>query len=381
LASPDWSQVCSACAVRAGPLHKAADGVSCPGPTFVSGAVSMRATVVGCGAVGSRAVRQLASTAEMEAVAVIDRDQARAEAVVNAVGPKTRVASWSPTLLNPGDVVVLALPGGHREMAEAALERQAHVVSVSDAESEVRALLDLGTEARERGLHVVLGAGFAPGLSCVLVRHGATLFDVVTEIHVAKAGTGGPACARQHHNALSGGSIDWRDGAWLRRSGGSGRELCWFPEPVAAQDCYRAHLPDALLLAPAFPSVVRVTARVAASRRDRLSSWLPMLRPPHPEGLIGALRVELRGRQGPAHEVAVLGAIDRPAVAAGAVAAVSAAWAGSGRLGRVGAGGLALLLTDPVPFLHELAGRGVRAAVFEGISPGRPAVPSGRPAA
>ena len=29
----------------------------------------------------------------------------------------------------------------------------------------------------------------------------------------------------------------------------------------------------------------------------------------------------------------------------------------------------------------RLAGRGVRAAVFEGISPGRPAAPSGRPAA
>jgi hypothetical protein len=79
--------------------------------------------------------------------------------------------------------------------------------------------------------------------------------------------------------------------------------------------------------------------------------------------------------------VAVLGAIDRPAVAAGAVAAVSAAWAMTGRLAKPGAGGLALLVADPVPFLHELAGRGVRAAVFEGTSPSRPAEPSGRPAA
>ena len=42
----------------------------------------------------------------------------------------------------------------------------------------------------------------------------------------------------------------------------------------------------------------RVTARVAASRRDRLTARLPMLRPPHPEGLIGAVRVEVRGGQG-----------------------------------------------------------------------------------
>ncbi|HMC42483.1 MAG TPA: hypothetical protein VKI20_05680, partial [Acidimicrobiales bacterium] len=73
--------------------------------------------------------------------------------------------------------------------------------------------------------------------------------------------------------------------------------------------------------------------------------------------------------------------IDRPAVAAGAVAAVSAAWAVGRRLAHVGAGGLALLLADPVPFLHELAGRGVRAAVFEGTSPGHPAAPTAPPAA
>ena len=45
------------------------------------------------------------------------------------------------------------------------------------------------------------GAGFAPGLTCVLAAHGAARFDQVDEIHVAKSGTGGPACARQHHRA------------------------------------------------------------------------------------------------------------------------------------------------------------------------------------
>jgi hypothetical protein len=62
----------------------------------------------------------------------------------------------------------------------------------------------------------------------------------------------------------------------------------------------------------------------------------------------------------------VLGVIDRPAVAAGAVAAVTAAWAATGRLARPGASGLAELVADPLPFLRELWDRGVRAAVFEG---------------
>jgi hypothetical protein len=140
----------------------------------------------------------------------------------------------------------------------------------------------------------------------------------------------------------------------------------WFPDPVGGQDCYRANLPDARLLHGAFPGVERITARMGATRRDRLTAGLPMLRKPHPEGTIGAVRVELRGRRGTARDIAILGAMDRPGVAAGSVVAVAAVFAADGSVVRHGAGGLAELVS-PVPFLAELARRGVRAAVFDGI--------------
>ena len=44
-----------------------------------------------------------------------------------------------------------------------------------------------------------------------------------------------------------------------------------------------------------FPDAVRISARVSANRRDRLTAWLPMLSPPHREGGVGAVRVEVRG--------------------------------------------------------------------------------------
>jgi hypothetical protein len=267
----------------------------------------------------------------------------------------------------PGDVVVLAAPGPQRSWAENVLERGGHVVSTSDDVGDVRALLDLDAEARERGCHVVVGAGFSPGLACVLAQHAAAAFDHVDEIHVAKVGTAGPACARQRHRSLSGRGLDWRDGAWFERRGGSGRELCWFPDPVRAVDCYRAASPEPLLLVPLFPGVRRVTARVSANRRDRLTARLPMLRPPHADGGLGAIRVEVRGRRGATRDESVLGAVDRPAVAAGVVAAVAALFAADGRLGRPGAGGLAALV-DTIPFLAALADRGVRAATFEGVA-------------
>jgi hypothetical protein len=248
------------------------------------------------------------------------------------------------------------------------------VVSVTDSVPEVQELLALDGPARVAGVHVVVGAGFSPGLSCVLAALGARALEQVDEVHVAKVGTGGPACARQHHRALAGEAVDLRDGEWQRRRGGSGRELCWFPEPIRALDCYRAALPDAILLAPAFPGARRVTARMAANRRDRLTARLPMLRRPHPEGDLGGVRVEVRGRQGSVLDERVLGAVDRPAVAAGAVAALACRWASEGRLSRTGAAGLATL-AEPGPFLAALADRGVKVAVFEGGQHGQPAVP------
>ena len=331
----------------------------------------MRVVVVGAGAVGARVGRQLTSSdAGLEGLVVVDRDQRRAAAVAESLGSVARPAEWGPDVLAGAHVAVLASPSGHRRLAEEALEAGLHVVSVTDDVDEVRGLLALDAEARERGRSVVVGAGFAPGFTCLLARHAASAFDTVDEVHVAKAGTGGPACARSHHRALASWAVDWRDGGWQRRPGGSGRELAWFPDPVGGQDCYRGALPDAFVLVPAFPGVRRVTARMAATRRDRLTARLPMLRPPHPEGTIGAVRVEVRGRRGSGRDTRVLGAIERPAIASGMVAAVAAQWAAGGRLARPGAGGLGELVDDPVPYLQELARRGVRAAVFEGAAAG-----------
>ncbi|HUF32324.1 MAG TPA: Gfo/Idh/MocA family oxidoreductase [Acidimicrobiales bacterium] len=330
--------------------------------------MAFRIAVLGAGAVGARVVRQLASTPEVHRLAVADLDRGRADAVVRAIGEpgRVRAADVADRWWAGADVAVIATPAGHHHApVERLLEDGVNVVSTSDDVDDVRHLLALDPEARERGVTVAVGAAFAPGLTCVLAAHAAASFDVVDEIHVAKVGTGGPACASAHHRGLAGEAIDWREGAWVRRRGGSGRELCWFPDPIGAEDCYRAAAPDALVLVPAFPGVARVTARVGANRRDRLTAHLPMLRRPHPEGGPGAVRVEVRGMRGSGSDVRVLGAMDRPALAAGAVAALAATVLAGGGAARTGAGGLAALVA-PVPFLAELSRRGVKAAVFEG---------------
>lgn len=332
------------------------------------GRSAVRIGVIGVGAVGARCARQLVATDRVTEVVVRDPHTAQAEEVVASLGSKSRIDERAAHEPLDVDVVVLCGPSPtHVATAAAHLAAGRSVVSTADDLTCVTSLLELGDTAEAHGVTLVAGAGFSPGLSDLLVAHGAARFDEVTEVHVARMGTGGPACAVAHHRALGGTSVDWRDGAWVRRPAGSGRELVWFPDPVGARDCYRAGLPDALLIQPVLEGVERITARLAATRRDRLTSRLPMLRRPHADGGPGALRVELRGRRAGSQEVLVLGAMDRPAVAAGAVAAVVAVGVADGAAVGVGAGGVAAFF-EPLGLLTELAEAGVRCAVFDPAS-------------
>ncbi len=324
----------------------------------------MLAAVIGAGAVGVRVGRQL--IADGAEVLIQDTNEGRAEAVVASLGDRAAVAPFTAGLPDTTQVAVLCGPAGTQSTrARELIDRGIALVSVGDDLAETRRFFELDELARARGVPVVLGCGFSPGLSCVLARHGAATMDRVDEIHVSRSGTGGPACARQHHRALGQTSLDWRDGAWMERPSASGRELNWFPDPIGAMDCYRAALPDPLLLLPEFDGIKRITARVAANRRNRLTARLPMLRPPHQDGGPGGVRVELRGWRGDESVVRVLGAMDRPATAAAAVAALTAEMAVQDQLRGTGVAGLAGMV-EPVPFLTALARRGVRAAVFEG---------------
>ena len=326
----------------------------------------MRVVLAGFGAVGRRVAQHLVSDDAVESVVAIARDIPRAQFHARALGGKVEVRKESDDDLPLGDVVVLATPSGNRRVAERAVVRGSHVVSCADDPSDVKALLSSDGLARSQGKAIVAGAAMAPGLTCVLAAHLRGRFDSVEEIHVASVGTGGPQCARRHHAALSSLSLDWEDGEWRRRPGGSGRELVWFPEPVGGADCYRAALADALLLLPAFPGCRKITSRFEATRRDRLTAWLPMLRPPHPEGLVGAARVEMRGWVDGQAVTAIYGSAIAPAVAAAVVAGPTAVWAGNGQLTRAGAGGMAEMIPDPALFLKEIAHFGVYVSVFEG---------------
>jgi saccharopine dehydrogenase-like NADP-dependent oxidoreductase len=330
----------------------------------------VRAAVIGMGAVGRRVAQALASDPAYETVIVVHRDPQRVAAQVAGWTGPFDLRQGAPGDPVEADVTVVTAPSHVRRAVTAALEAGSHAVCAIDDPAEVKALLSLDEQARGMGLTVAVGTTMAPGLSCILAARLRSEFERVEEIHVASLGTGGPACARRHHAALTGVAVDWVDGEWRRRPGGSGRELVWFPEPVGGADCYRASLSDPLLLMPAFPECRRITSRLEATRRDRVTSWLPMLRQPHPEGLVGALRVEVRGWAGGRADTKILGASTPPAVVAAAVTVTTARWLAAGRLGGPGAGGLATLVPEPGAFLREVASAGVVVSAFQGAFTG-----------
>ena len=313
--------------------------------------MTLRVALVGRGVVGSRIERSAGVVLpDVEIVSVDTRHPGRASATFGQV-----------------DAAVLASSGPHAVLAQELLERQVPVISIGDELDDVAAMLDLDRTAVDAGVPFVVGAGMAPGLSGLLVRHLADQLAASDEVHIAVHGTAGPACARQHHRALAGNGLALRDGEWIRRPAGSGRELCWFPEPVGAYDCYRAELASPLLLRDLFPDVVRISARMSANRRDRLTARLPMLSRPHPEGGVGALRIEVRGNDvsgGRTTLVVGIAELVGTAAAATSVAFLQATLAGSLPTGVVCAGDARL---DTVSLLRTIERVGVRLQEFTGI--------------
>jgi hypothetical protein len=249
----------------------------------------------------------------------------RVAAALHAVGITPRIAPVrNATELFDCSVVIIASGEPHALLVSAFIAQGVSVVSTSDNLADVLALTDLDAAAKTHNVVVTAGVACSPGMSGLLVRHVARAFESIDEVHTAVHGTGGPMCARQHHDSLSGISVGWHEGEWLQRPAGSGRELCWFPDPVGARDCYRFASPEPVLMQRMAPELHRITARVSATRRDRLTARLPMLRKPHAEGLEGALRVEVRGVRNGKRHVEIVGIVDRVATVAGVVAAHTA---------------------------------------------------------
>ncbi len=314
--------------------------------------MSTRLAIIGAGVVGRRIEKRLARPGDERQVFFLD--------------PRLAELATTPRLEDV-DVVVLAQPGPHHDAVVQLLDRGISVISVGEQLADVSAMIDEADRADVNDAALIVGAGMAPGLTGLIARHLASSFASVEEIHVALHGTAGPACARQHHRALAGEAVAFDDGAFTTARAGTSRELAWFPEPVGAYDCYRAELATPITLHRTFPEVRRITARMSANRRDRLTSRLPMLTPPHREGGVGACRVELRGADASGARLTLIAGIAEmvgTAAAATACALVELVVRGDVGPGLTLPGDASL---DTVRLLNDVERFGVRLQEFTGV--------------
>ena len=321
--------------------------------------------LIGAGAVGVRAARQLVDTAGLDRLIVANRDHEQAQRLARAVGgdsvPVDRVLDEAL------DAVALAVPGAFgTDLGRRAVERGIPLASCADDPASIAGLTSLGALAFDRGVSVAVGCGLSPGISDVLARHAADALDDPDEVQVARIGTAGPSCATSLRQAMRADAREWHDGGW-QIPHRQGSQLVWFPEPIGARECE---------VIEGGISLVHSTvpeARDAAVRAEAPPRWTPRWSRQRGPGSddFGGARIEVFGWRGGSRTSIVYGLIERPAVAAGTALAVTAARF-SGLLPSVALraddGGVRALgaTFEPPAFLAELAHRGVKVAAFEG---------------
>ncbi|MFN8049882.1 MAG: hypothetical protein U0Q22_00390 [Acidimicrobiales bacterium] len=332
--------------------------------------------MAGAGEVGRRVARELVGLDAVSAVVITAGAAKSRSRLRGALGPKVESLADGAGLHEAAlDVLVLCTPDETQlDDARSALAAGAHVVSLADSVATVGSLLGLDDFAREVGRSVVVGSAASPGLSVLLARHAADLFDEVDEVVIGVTGTAGPACLERRTRAARTDTQEWRDGRWVDCDARSGPELIWFPEPLGAVDCARGDLSDILLLRRVLPAAPVLSAKMGRPASSpvpkRLRRRGGAARPVDDAGV----RVAVTGRIDGSPETVVYSAVAPAATSSAALAAVMALrvaeprtdGSDGGRPSPPWAGGVAEFVA-PIDALRAVGARGVRMLVFEGI--------------
>lgn len=160
----------------------------------------MKAVVLGgCGAMGSEATRDLATTSDFDEITIADLNVAQAQTLadeLNANSDRGRVRA-APVDASDEDALVTIIRG-----QDVVVNTMTYHFGLQATHVAIRAgvnYLDLGglhntpkqlaldNEARAAGITIVLGCGATPGVTNVLARRGANELDTVDAIHIAFA--------------------------------------------------------------------------------------------------------------------------------------------------------------------------------------------------
>src|SRR5690606_1528640 len=73
-------------------------------------------------------------------------------------------------------------------LVKAAIEAKVPYVSICDDHDAAQAVFALDPQAKERGITILTGAGWTPGLTNILAKKGVAMLDKATRVNIAWAG-------------------------------------------------------------------------------------------------------------------------------------------------------------------------------------------------
>jgi len=354
----------------------------------------------GAGDMGSRAVRCLAEFNEVECITIADRDCARSSRLayelwcskVDTVEVDADNFSRLVDNMKGYDVAASALGPFYKyeaKVAQAAVEAGVDYVSICDDYDAAQAVFALDAEARAKGVTVLTGLGWTPGLSNVLARKGAAALDHTREINVAWAGSAydstGLAVIYHTIHIFTGNVPSYQGGRAVEVLAGSGREKIFFPEPVGDVTVFHLGHPEPVTLPRAIDGIESVTLKggLTESALNRLARGLaraklstsearrkfvvrafkaaePVLNVARPRVRpCSALRVDIKGERKGSRVKITYGAVGHMDQITGVPLAVGAVMLGRGEIRSPGVSAPETCVEHD-PFLREVMNQGIR---------------------
>jgi saccharopine dehydrogenase-like NADP-dependent oxidoreductase len=229
----------------------------------------------GTGDMGRRAAKDLVLAQDVDLVTIAGRTSAKAESLAREVGPKAKAAAVDVNahgplieLMREHDVVAGAVGPYYLyevPLARAAIAAGVPYVSLCDDYDGAQGVLELDTQAKERGVTVLTGAGWTPGLTNVLVRKAAEQLDSAREAHVAWAASAsdssGYAVLFHMLHILTGDVPSYRGGRWITVRAGTGDVVVDFGGRLGKVKVYHVGHPEPVTLPRFLPELEEVTLR------------------------------------------------------------------------------------------------------------------------
>lgn len=351
----------------------------------------------GAGDMGSQVVEDLCRQDTFEKVTIGDFNVEKAEALASRLlSQKLDVAqvnvleqSRLVPLIKRYDVVAGCVGPFYRfevPQAEAALEAGVPYLSLCDDFDAVEKIFQLHERARTRGVLLLSGLGWTPGLSNIVARKLSEGMDRVSRIHIAWAGdvfdAEGLAVINHTIHIFSGSIKSFALGREVTMAAGAGRRMVTFPRPIGRTPVYHVGHPEPITLPKYFPQLEEVTLRggltppifnlvalltgrsplVKTPAQKQLVSKLAkrfMGIMPNPRDRVSGLYVEVVGEKEGVPLRRIAGAVDKMRRLTGIPLAVGCGMVATGQV--AGAGVFAPEgAVPPDPFLPELRRRGVK---------------------